>query len=394
MNKGDGIVIRCNDVTINRDKGFFVADEWNAIFEVNFSTDIYRVLSSFPEGHIRDFRINQICVRYRDELFCFPDQGDGIWCFHLEKKEIKKIIINNPLKRRITTFRAILIEDKIYALFYGWKKIIEFNPEAKKIEGEYEYYDQAEISFTGQDFLNIKDKIYITLRNANQIIEFDVKSKDVKYYNLHSEVRGIETISYCNGLFYISECGRGIYCWEKDSNTINKIGIVPRECGYCLFDINEGKKEINYDNFPLNDNFFFYRSVVVQDKIWFIPLRASRLIYMDIKTSEIKCLDNLKEYEELEKVKREHWYQLQYVLEERYIGLYLSNLNETIEIDAKTLNVRKRNFTFCEEYEEKISNQLYSNNTIIHEDDVHGIRGFLSYIGLFNYSRENSFNNI
>ena len=105
----------------------------------------------------------------------------------------------------------------------------------------------------------------------------------------------------------------------------------------------------------------FIESVPTDKYIWFIPFRTNEILYLSLETNEIREFIIADEEETVYSLKNrilDHKYLLEYVKDDRYIGLYSLKNEHILEIDANTLAYRLLPFTIDDACLEMYINHL------------------------------------
>jgi hypothetical protein len=81
---------------------------------------------------------------------------------------------------------------------------------------------------------------------------------------------------------------------------------------------------INYHQDSI-DNQIFHSIITAGDKIWFIPLQTNEILYVEKGTMKINAYPVDNEQQSEESLQNQFWkykYMLDYVRNDRYIGLF------------------------------------------------------------------------
>ena len=166
---------------------------------------------------------------------------------------------------------------------------------------------------------------------------------------------GLRTLTECGGKFWLSGRKKEIYIWEKEKNNFKILNSFPKGFGIYNFE-NKSDKLLDCESKEYG-TFTFLTSIPAGDYIWFIPFQTNQILYIDKITNEINAFEIQEEDEDIKSIKSREMnckYILQYIIKERYIGLY-SLKNETIlEIDAETMEIKRRGLIFNDINLEKV----------------------------------------
>ena len=100
---------------------------------------------------------------------------------------------------------------------------------------------------------------------------------------------------------------------------------------------------------PLCPTFLY--SIMVGEYVWFIPYTTNKIIYINKKNYKLYSFEIEDENETRDTLLANllhHKYLLEYVKDNRFIGLYSLKNNRILEIDAKELNYKWKDYTFSD----------------------------------------------
>ena len=142
------------------------------------------------------------------------------------------------------------------------------------------------------------------------------------------------------------------YVWDKETNLIMLIDDFPRDFG--VYNFNADCKDVL--NCAINEfeNPTFYNSVEIGDYIWFIPYETNKIIYVNKHTHKLKVLEVDEDIETKESILAScqfsltHKYLVEYVKDNRFLGLYSIKNACILEIDAIELKYQWHDYGFSE----------------------------------------------
>lgn len=319
---------------------WFSAGDMNALFNIKKDSKEAVYVSQIPSRNTHEFRNYPRCLKKDCTIFLFPDEGDSILCYNLETSVWKRVDIDNPEKIRLYCVDIWVIQDKIYLLSVGLKKIIEFDIKSQEIMG---YYCLQTKEVSGS--ILVDKYIYIVDSFLTGIYRFDCEKKTIKKYILSGMNDHIRTICFDGQKFWLSGRKKKLYIWEEKGNLIHTLDDFPTGFGIYNF---SGSQQVLLDvqqekyNVPT-----FLHSAVTDKYVWFIPSQTNQIIYVDKITYKIKEFPLESENQTEDDVKTQllgHKYILLYVKENRFLGLFSLKNKWVFEIDAEKLTYKVLNY--------------------------------------------------
>lgn len=344
----------------NKDKTFIWSDGWwiegndawfvggmsNILFCLNLNTNECKTAVHIPDTKPNVFRLNPNCVKYDSYIICFPGLGECIWIYNLENQKFSYININNPDKVQLL-FEIQKYGDKIFAVSEGWNKVIEVDVKQKEIE----YYVVSERDcFAKSIFVN--NVVYSLSAVENKVYQFNLDTKKVEEIIIPKADEELYTICFDGEKFWLSGYKKKIYVWNKETDTLTIIDKFPDDFGIYNF---TGDADIVLDcekeeyGVPLCPTFLY--SIMVGEYVWFIPYTTNKIIYINKKNYKLYSFEIEDENETRDTLLANllhHKYLLEYVKDNRFIGLYSLKNNRILEIDAKELNYKWKDYTFSD----------------------------------------------
>ena len=104
----------------------------------------------------------------------------------------------------------------------------------------------------------------------------------------------------------------------------------------------------------------FEFSIAIGKYVWFIPDRSNDIIFIDKETYKVFMLELEEEQETKESIDNhlmDFKFLLQYIRENRYIGIYSLKNRIVFEIDTIDLCVKRTDYTRCLSYMLKINHE-------------------------------------
>lgn len=338
------------------DRAWFCGGAFAALFCVNMNSLECEIVQQIPECDFNNFRQFSYCLRYENNLFCLPTYGKCVWCYDNDRKIWEKIGI--PSEEQILICMASYGKNNSQIILRDDEgKFIEIDLEKKEVGAVYRI--PLEDSMVGGYVLvgNIiygiaGNKVYCINRNNSEVITYEIGAAKAGFY----------TIAFDGKNFWISGFCKEIYVWNPKQGVIKVITEFPEQFGIYRIDEsgnffkdcnlfisltpNVYKSNIAFGRF-VEEYGFFSDSVSCGKYMWFTPHRSDGIIYVDKDTYEVYFME-IEEEEETEVSIKSNLiyskYLIEYIREDRYIGLFSIKKQWIFEIDAEDLRVRKRNY--------------------------------------------------
>lgn len=361
--------IWCDNIVIDGDRAWGVGNETNALFSINLNTGIWEYETEMPDYSVQSFRKNQNCIQVKGDIYCFPDMGDCIWIYNIENKSFQKIEIENMNKSRLGMNNILEKAGEIYAISPGINKIIEINVATKKIVGQYTINPCNDRVIVGENSLIFQERLYFLLVDIQSIGEFSLNAKEIKFYSIPFSIREITAMCYDGQYFWLSGRKRELYRWNIQNENVIVLNDLPEN--FCVYD-NDSVGNFIEDCSLKEYSCRPFRAIVsIEDKIWFIPDNANQILYVNRETLEINRLEVESDQWNSEENKRKQHvqYKLEYVKDNRYIGLYSFCHEKYLEIDSKTCEVIWKNYFFSDTSKQKLWNAVLQQGEFIYEKE-------------------------
>lgn len=323
---------------LDKNKAWLMAGTMDALFSIDRETGLTTLVSKIPADRIYGFRKHPRCIKKENILICLPDNESYIWLYDiLDNNSWSSIHVDNPKEVRLLCTHAWFVKEHLYIVSRGLKQIIEVDIKSKTIEKYYQLPVGVEEKIFESAFFN--DCLYIVGGSPSSIYKFNCKSKNTIVYELDRIDDQLRTICFDGKSFWLSGFSRKIYVWEENSNRTTMISDFP--CSFGIWNFSgKYKSLLSYDfdtvEFPL-----FLTSISVGEYIWFIPFQTNQILYIDKNTYDIKAFEVEGEEQKVDNLETQflnHKYLLEYIRENRYIGLLSIKNKWIIEIDSQNLS--------------------------------------------------------
>lgn len=354
---------------IEERRAWFVEGINNILFCLNLDTNKCEFMACIPDENSDALLLNPFCVKCGKDIFCLPGCGEYIWIYDLESQQFSRISIDNPSRLQLT-FDFWIYNDKIFAVSGELKKILEIDVETHEINNYYEVFEESGWARSTM----VDNIVYSVSITANKIYQFNLETKKTEKTLLAEITKKLYTICVDGEKFWMCGYGREIYVWERKEDRLITINDFPKDFGIYHFyqsmqetqDILDcGRKEYDLPT--------FLYSVLAGNYIWFIPFQTNRIIYINRESYELSVFEINEEKETKESLLLANRvlgskYLLEYVKNNRYIGLYSVKNKRILEIDAKRLAYQWHDYYLdkkCQlQYGEKRKNVYYEGDTL------------------------------
>lgn len=365
---------------IEDNNAWFIAGEMDILFSVNLNTKKTTLESEILSDKEYSAREHPRCLKKGSLIICLPCNGKHIWCYHLMDRSWTTIAIDLPEGIRSACFNAWFIEKKLYVISLGLKQIIEIDINKEEIIYCHDL-PFGESEHTSRSIL-VGNCIYIFVSFTSSMYKFDCLRKKLERYDIPDINDQIQTICFDGDKFWLSGEHRRLYIWDEKIGQVFFIENLPNDFGIWNF---SGKFEnlITYKDvlgLPL-----FSDSVMVGQYIWFIPFQTNEILYVEKNTMKIKKFHINEENHTDDNIKQQllgHKYLLEYVREDRYIGLFSLKNTWIFEIDCKELSYKIVEFQIGKEVKQEIENRvlekLLRSNKILHEQEQQDLSSLIN----------------
>lgn len=350
----------------SRDKTFIWSDGWwvedsnawfvcgmsNELFYVDFNTGRCEEVTDIPERGKSTYRLTQFCLKYDRDIFCIPGIGQSIWVFNLDHENFTQLSIDKPEGLQVASqFR--IWEDTLFIVLENWNRVMEVDIKQKKIKNYYTVCEGDNI----RKSVFVDNYIYMVSSKNCGVYEFDLVTKKTRTYIFTEVEKKLSAICFDGVKFWLSGYQKEVYIWEKENNKFTTIDNFPSD-----FNMNDVGENIEDPKLPI-----FKYAVAVGGYIWFIPIRADKIIYADKESGALSAFEIYDEDETEESIAlRQMWaianYLLEYVKDDRYIGLFSAKSGRIFEIDAQELHYQWKEYYLKDKYffqRGGIYNELY-----------------------------------
>lgn len=323
-------------------KAWFIDDmEDNMLFSVDLITGECEKVIHIPNSDKWKYRLNPYCIKCDRDIFCIPGYGKSIWIYNLDDNSFTELEIEKPDLHQIGS-QFWKFGDTILIVAGNWNKVIEISIAQKAITNYYTICENDTINGS----VLVGKNIYAISSEVGRIYRFNIITKKVNTYLLSDFDKRLFTICYDGEKFWLSGYQKEVYIWDKENNDIITLDCSFGSFGFKSADKKEDGKTGN--NIPV-----FNRSISVGEYIWFIPIQGQKIMYANKKTGEL-FLFELYDEDKMSILSKKAYgiadYMLQYVRDNRYLGLFSAKCRRIFEIDTKQLSYQWMEYRFSDKW--------------------------------------------
>lgn len=328
---------------IEGSNAWFVCGMSNTLFCIDLNTGRCEDIVYIPSPDDCTYRLTPFCLKYDRDIFCIPGKGQHIWSYNLDNKQFVSISIDKPERLQLAS-QFWIWKDSFLIVPANWNKIIEVSISQKTIKNYYTVCMEDTI----KRGVLIGNSIYMVSSASSRIYQFDILTKKTRIHILPCAEKKFSTICFDGNRFWMSGYQKEVYIWEKENNKFMMVDNFPAD--FSLEDIMENDMNSACGNRPV-----FKYSVVAGGYIWFIPIQTDKIIYADKRNATLFSFEIYDEEETEESIfLNQMWtianYLLEYVREDRYIGLFSAKSGRILEIDARNLSYQWKDYYLKDKY--------------------------------------------
>lgn len=324
---------------IEEGAAWFLYNYTGAVLRYNFCDGRCELIAMLPSNVERGFRQYIKCIKSNDDIICLPDFGKFILVYSLEKRQWTEIEVKND-NNRLGCWYYFKKDNILYILSKGLKKIIKLDICGKRILRYYSISSEKDDVFGAS--VVAANKLFVVSSVYPQIYTFSFLNHEIEIYKLHVEINdNLYAICYQDGNIWLGGKKKRIYRWNISKRELMTYPKVPFNVG--IYNFSDKYSKVLNCEAEKYDTFAFIESVQINKYIWFIPFQTNEVLYFDLETNKMNKFEIADEEETEYSLKNRalnHKYLLEYVKDDRYIGLYSLKNEHVIEIDVETLSYR------------------------------------------------------
>ena len=355
------------NIEFEKNKAWFVDELKNILWCLDLETNKCEYIAQVPCSSSDKFRLHPKCIKNEDMVFCMPDKGDNIWVYDLKSFKFEDISIENIDKVRLLISDFWKYKNKLFAVSRGLKKIIQIDMDKKVIDNYYTIGNLAKGELTRS--IMVGSVIYCLFDASNNIYQFNLETKEIVVDIIPKVEGGLYTICFDGSKFWLCGYHKEFYVWDKKTNSVEILTNFPKQFG--IYDFLGDKQDILDCETTIYETPTFAGSVSIGSYIWFIPCQTNEILYINKNTYKINVFKITSEDETRESLLKNYVnakYYTEYILGNRYIGLFSFNSNCIVEIDTLEKKSRKKICLFSNQLFEKISFDF----RLFYEGDIAG----------------------
>ena len=323
------------------DKAWFVNGMCNILFGVDLNTGECDQVACIPNPEKETESQNPYCTKCGSDIYCIPGIGGSIWIYNLDNKVFTELKVDRP-GQHAPGSQFWIWNGSIFIVAANWNKVIEISIDQRKITN---YYTICEGDSVRRSVL-VCDKIYAVSSESGTIYQFDLSTKKVEMY-LHPEMaKKAFAIGFDGEKFWLCGYYQEAYVWDKKNDNLIIVEFSND------FEVHDRNEKINCTvkgpTAPM-----FGQVAAMGKYIWFIPTMAEKIVYINKETAAI-CVFDLYEEDKMNISPRKCQgignYIIQYIKDNRYIGLFSARNSRILEIDPEQLIYRWKEYYFSERY--------------------------------------------
>ena len=329
MRKEFCIIIPNDSFWVEGDDIWFVGRYENELYRGKLSTGSCEYVAPIPVNNANAFRGTPNCIKYNECIVCLPDRGTHILLYDLRQKIFSEIEIQNLNSVRLG-MESIKLDGRI---LWAWsselRRLIELDLAVGSIKGYYAVSEDMTDIFGDQGTV-AEQSIYLASIKNKTLYEFNTETRKTTKYPLSGISEGVNTICYDGRFFWFSGFDECICKWNKETGELNCYKDFPLE-----FEVGgKGKKQL------------FYKSLCVNEYICFIPRNfpetvCNRVLFINKCNYQMKAIQLHSEGDD-----RTGFYTLEYVRNDRYVGIHYEHNSYISEIDTETFEIREKRLKF------------------------------------------------
>lgn len=201
-------------------------------------------------------------------------------------------------------------------------------------------------------------------RTSNRVYQFNIETKESMEHVLPGIEGKLNTLCYDGRKFWLGGNRREVYVWDKEKNVVETLRNFPE--GFGVYDFSGDMEEVLDRESDIYNAPAFIELRAIGRCVWFIPFHTNKIIYADIDSyiiRELEIPDEKETRESLQSHSMASKYLLQYILEDRYLGLFSVKNNWIVEIDTENFQAEVQEFSFdYGKYADKLQEYVFEEN--------------------------------
>ncbi len=284
------------DFAWNEDgKVWFIGHRLKYIFCADIDKKEIRIICKLPGLSVSESNKYQQIIKYGNKLFCLPNLAKDILIYDIESCKINKLLIKDSDKYiEMACTCAGIMQDNLY-IVAGWnvRKIIVLNIKEEKIVHVFNVEcNDAEV-IIGAKSIIYKGKIYMPVRNKEEIISFDIETYEFAEHFIPGDICGCALLYHDAGNGWIIGRNYGIIKWNLDTNEFFEVENIPAE--FKLFSVDEMGEMVDWYAYtekrayaPSSMNLFCEEGFCNKNSLCILPYFSNSIMRINTDTMQIQ----------------------------------------------------------------------------------------------------------
>lgn len=284
------------DFTWNEDgKVWFIGHTLKYIFCANIDKKEISVICKLPGGSVSEINQYQQILKYGNKLFCLPNLAKDILIYDIETCKMKRLSIKDSAKYiEMACTCAGIIQNNLY-IVAGWnvRKIIVVNTMEEKIEHIFDIECSDAEVVIGAKSIIYKGKIYMPVRNKEEIISFDIQTYEFAEHLIPADICGCALLYHEGRNGWIIGRNYGIIKWNPDANEFVEVENIPTE--FEMFSVNEMGEIVDWYAYtekrvytPSSMNLFCEEAFCNKNNLCILPYFSDSIMRINTDTMQVQ----------------------------------------------------------------------------------------------------------
>lgn len=302
------------------------------------------------------YRMHPSCFVANSKFFLLPDRGADIIVLDHEGKEKKKVVIDNPLKKRLGIRDYYIDGNVVWLVAKGLSSIIEFNTENEVILDVYTCYENRQSVIVGTCVYN--NFIYF-VNTRNEIYKFSISERLLVRICTVNFDDTFSALCFDGDFFWLSGKKNNLYRLSEDGKELKIISNV--------FE--------NEDGLGANGEGAFSKAFFLNGKIWFMHHNGPYDIAIEKGSDRIFPIVLEKDVHSNCDIDHLPISYYLYIRNNRYIGKMFYPDADVYEIDSEEMEIRQLSLVI-----DRLQKKYLSSNIILKEIDSNSLEQFIDGI--------------
>lgn len=322
---------------IEGNTAWFIGLEYNAIFKADLRSLECEIICHLPVENVWKSRVNPICLKVEDYIVCLPSSNTSIYLYSIKERSIQEIQIDMPEKVPPDIFHYWYDTESgyIFAFSRGLQRVITIDVKNKRVSLGNIIGKNINIRYA----IKVDQCLWLPNSLDNRIFSYNLKTEEVNEYLLSSVKGRLYAISYDGTYFWITGNRREIYIWNKEDNSVITINDFPQK----FYEYTKHEKDKDLTNEVFKEVPFLY-CVCCNKSIWCIPFQTNMILGIDKDTRVICGIESGETANDILSRAYNHKYLLEYIREDRYIGLFSMYENCIFELDTQNCRMERKGY--------------------------------------------------